>query len=208
MATKKKYTPKPKKDVPDTGAIDESFESVKDMVFTEELLAEVKKKTVKKKVKDNDENTETKVEATVQETKNEYVEPKVDVTVPEVFPEMTSDILMTPDDTENNTVEDVNEGYIYTPYYIPTLVNDTEGKTIFTPSPTGINTRYANQKVNSEFYKEFNVVTSEEQAPKKDNDNKAEEKQDEPADITPEIVAPKYVNPIRIVYTDMGVRYD
>lgn len=213
MTTKRRYSVKPKKDLPDTGAVDEMFNAVKDMTFTEDTLVDTKKKNyTKKKKTDNpaqpqtvDENVTATVETQTQETKSEYIEPKVDVTVPEVFPEMTSDILMSPDDTENNTVEGVNEGYIYTPHYIPTLVNDTEAKTIFTPSPTGINARYANKKVNSDFYKEFNVVTSEEQAPKKDNDNKTVEKT---VDITPEPVAPKYVNPIRIVHSDMGARYD
>lgn len=200
----KKYSAKPKakESVENTGAVDEFLKSVTGETFTKEDIEDVTKKKLEPKQK---EAIAEKIKKTVDEiatTLKEQEEPEGPIMAPyelelenikTIADEELEEKWEEMEQLQNETVSEEENKQI------------EEGKEVFSGEYSGILTRYANQKVNPDYYREFNVVTSEEQAPKKEDITPEEIKAE---DITPEVVAPKYVTPIRIVKSDMGVSYD
>ena len=195
----KKYSAKPKakENVENTGAVDEFLNSVTGETFTMEDIEDATKK--KLEPKQNEAITE-KIKKTVDEIAKPLKEQEEQ--------EEPEGPIMAPYELELENVKTIADEELEKKWEeMAQLQNESledEEKEEVIEKQNGIKTRYANQQVNPEFYKEFNIVTSEEQAPKKDitpEEIKAE-------DITPEVVAPKFVTPIRIVKNDMGVSYD
>lgn len=195
----KKYSAKPKakENVENTGAVDEFLNSVTGETFTMEDIEDATKK--KLEPKQNEAITE-KIKKTVDEMVKALKEPEE-----QEEPEWP---IIAPYELELENVKAIGDEELEKKWeemaQLPNESLEEEEKEEVIEKQNGIKTRYANQQVNPEFYKEINIVTSEEQAPKKDitpEEIKAE-------DITPEVVAPKFVTPIRIVKNDMGVSYD
>ena len=208
----KKYSAKPKakENVENTGAVDEFLNSVTGETFTMEDIEDATKKKLEPK---QNEAIAEKINQRVDEIakalkeqgeQEKQEEPEGPIMAPyELDLENVKTIAdeelekkweeMTKLQNENLDNESNDK-----PKLRATWADDLEKQ-------NSILTRYANKQVNPDYYKEFNVVTSEEQAPKKEDITPEEIKAE---DITPEVVAPKFVTPIRIVKNDMGVSYD
>lgn len=200
----KKYSAKPKakENVENTGAVDEFLNSVTGETFTMEDIEDATKKKLEPKQNEAIiEKIKKRVDeiATTLKEQEEQEEPEGPIMAP--YELELENIKTIADEELEQKWEEMEQLQNET-------VSEEENKQIeevFSGEYSGILTRYANQKVNPDYYREFNVVTSEEQAPKKEDITPEEIKSE---DITPEVVAPKYVTPIRIVKSDMGVSYD
>lgn len=205
----KKYSAKPKakENVENTGAVDEFLNSVTGETFTMEDIEDATKKKLEPK---QNEAIAEKIKKRVDEIaealkeQEEQEEPEGPIMAPYEL-ELENVKAIADEELEKKWEEMAKLQFESEDVSEEEKKQIEECKEAFSGQCPGILTRYANKQVNPDYYKEFNVVTSEEQGPIKEDITPEEIKAE---DITPEVVAPKFVTPIRIVKNDMGVSYD